>query len=326
MRYNILECKDKKDWDKVRALGIGGSDIGAVCGYNKYRSPLDVWLDKMGQTPPIEMNQNMEWGTDLEPNIIRKFCLKTGYSSTNQLASYVNLIPILQSKENLWALANVDGLVYQDKKQPSPDYLGVLECKYAPSLKIIENDLPKHYILQLQWYLYVTGLPTGWLAILSVSHGTNFIIQEIKRDDKLIESMLKIGRRFWEEHVVKKIPPTPDWCNYSNEALTHFYPEVKNKEVINLDESASLLVEAYQAGNDLIKKGEALKDEASGKLKFILGENESGITTNGYYVKYKERLTTRLSPIDLKKAHPEIAEKFSYTQRSRHLTISEVKS
>jgi len=242
LNCNILEWKDKKDWDKTRALGIGGSDIGAVCGYNKYRSPLDVWLDKMGQAHPIEMNQNMEWGIDLEPIIINKFCKKTGYACNRQFASYANLNGIFQSKENLWALANVDALVYKNKQEPFPTYLGVLECKYAPSLKITENDLPKHYILQLQWYLYVTGLPTGWLAILSVSHGTNFIIQEIKRDDVLITSMLKIGKRFWEEHVIKKIPPPPDWCNYSNESLAHFYPEVKNKEVINLDESASGLV------------------------------------------------------------------------------------
>lgn len=315
MAYNILEFKDKEDWLKLRTIGIGGSEIGAVCGYNKYRSPLDVWLDKMGQTPPIEMNQNMEWGTHLEVSIMSKFQEKKDKGLQKPEG-------IFQSKYNLWALANVDALVFEPEID---DPVGVLECKYAPSLKIRENDLPKHYILQLQWYLYVTGLPTGWLAILSVSHGTNFIIQEIKRDDKLITSMLKIGKNFWEDHVVKKIPPTPDWCNYSTDALAYFYPEIKNKEVITFDESASLLVEAYQAGKDLIKKGEALKDESGGKLKFLLGENESGITDNGHYVSYKEVITNRLNTKEIREKYPEIAEQCTTAQKTRRLTISELK-
>jgi putative phage-type endonuclease len=324
MSYNILEWKDKGNWLEIRKTGIGGSDIGAICGYNKYKTPLDVWLDKMGQSLPVIENENMEWGIELERNIIRKFCQKTGYRSHSPVR--INIGDIYQSKENLWALANVDGLVAEDKRQPFPDYLGVLECKYAPSLKIVRNDLPKHYILQLQWYLYVTGLPTGWLAILSVSHGTHFMIEEIKRNDKLIESMLKIGQNFWEEYVVKKIPPTPDWNNYSKDALAYFYPEVTNHEVLKFDDNASELVSAYQTGHDLIQKGQTLKEEASGKLKFLLGENESALTPNGYYVSHKEVITKRLNTLAIKEKYPDIAEECTQEQKSRRLNISEIKS
>ena len=31
-----------------RKLGIGGSDASVVCGINKYKSPVELWMDKTG--------------------------------------------------------------------------------------------------------------------------------------------------------------------------------------------------------------------------------------------------------------------------------------
>lgn len=37
---------DEKIWLAYRKKGIGGSDAGAVCGLNPYRSAMAVYLDK----------------------------------------------------------------------------------------------------------------------------------------------------------------------------------------------------------------------------------------------------------------------------------------
>ena len=42
------------DWLELRKLGIGGSDASVVCGINRYKSPVELWLDKTGQLPPQE--------------------------------------------------------------------------------------------------------------------------------------------------------------------------------------------------------------------------------------------------------------------------------
>ena len=36
----------KEEWLKLRKNGIGGSDAGAGCGVNPYRSAFDVFFDK----------------------------------------------------------------------------------------------------------------------------------------------------------------------------------------------------------------------------------------------------------------------------------------
>ena len=43
-----IKFHDRESWLRERRRGIGGSDIGAILGLNKYRSPLDVYLDKIG--------------------------------------------------------------------------------------------------------------------------------------------------------------------------------------------------------------------------------------------------------------------------------------
>lgn len=38
-----------EEWLRYRKKGIGGSDAGAICGVNKYRSAVSVFLDKTAE-------------------------------------------------------------------------------------------------------------------------------------------------------------------------------------------------------------------------------------------------------------------------------------
>ena len=38
----------REEWLKERKKSLGGSDMGAVLGLNKYRSPYTVWAEKTG--------------------------------------------------------------------------------------------------------------------------------------------------------------------------------------------------------------------------------------------------------------------------------------
>ena len=39
----------REEWLKERRKSLGGSDMGAVLGLNKYRSPWVVWAEKTGR-------------------------------------------------------------------------------------------------------------------------------------------------------------------------------------------------------------------------------------------------------------------------------------
>ena len=68
MSANIListENMPYEDWLHYRKLGIGGSDASVVCGINRYKSPVELWMEKTDQLPYQETGEAAYWGTQL---------------------------------------------------------------------------------------------------------------------------------------------------------------------------------------------------------------------------------------------------------------------
>ena len=55
-----------EDWLENRRQGIGGSDASVVCGINRYKSPLELWMEKTDQLPQQGAGEAAYWGTQLE--------------------------------------------------------------------------------------------------------------------------------------------------------------------------------------------------------------------------------------------------------------------
>ena len=136
-----------EDWLEHRKLGIGGSDASVVCGINKYKSPVELWMDKTGQIPPQEAGEAAYWGTQLEAIIRDEFTKRTGIEVSKPTV-------ILQSEEHPFMLANLDGIC------EVPDVgTCIFEAKTASAYKAGEWDdaIPDEYQLQIQHYMAVTG-------------------------------------------------------------------------------------------------------------------------------------------------------------------------
>ena len=69
---------DKKEWLKYRKGGIGGSDAGAICGLNPYRTAMQVYNDKRTDEIVEFDNEAMREGRDLEEYVARRFMEVTG--------------------------------------------------------------------------------------------------------------------------------------------------------------------------------------------------------------------------------------------------------
>lgn len=51
------------EWLEYRKSGIGGSDASVVCGINKYKSPIELWMEKTNRLPYQEAGEAAYWGT-----------------------------------------------------------------------------------------------------------------------------------------------------------------------------------------------------------------------------------------------------------------------
>ncbi len=56
-----------EEWLKLRLKGIGGSDCAAAVGMSRWKSPLEVFMEKTGRKAQVEETEKMYWGRTLEP-------------------------------------------------------------------------------------------------------------------------------------------------------------------------------------------------------------------------------------------------------------------
>ncbi|MDE7246666.1 MAG: YqaJ viral recombinase family protein, partial [Lachnospiraceae bacterium] len=129
-----------EEWLELRKQGIGGSDASVVCGINRYRSPVELWMDKTGQLPYQEAGEAAYWGTQLESLVRAEFTKRTGIKVSQ--ASH-----LLQSEEYPFMLANLDGTC------EVPDVgTCIFEAKTASAYKAgeWEDSIPDEYQLQVQ--------------------------------------------------------------------------------------------------------------------------------------------------------------------------------
>jgi len=103
--FNILVSTENishADWLSYRNLGIGGSDASVVCGINKWKSPVELYMEKKGMLLPTEAGEAAYWGSRLEDLVIEEFTLRTGIE-------VMSFNAIIQSEKYPWMLANIDG-------------------------------------------------------------------------------------------------------------------------------------------------------------------------------------------------------------------------
>ena len=296
---------DRNEWLEWRRRGIGGSDAAAVAGLNPWKSPIEVYLDKIGELPKQEDNEKMYWGRVLEDIVAKEFAKRTGKKVRRRNA-------ILQHLEYEFMLANIDRELVGEK-------VG-LECKTASEYTKDEwkdDKVPEQYILQCQHYMAVTGYQGWWIAALI--GGNKFIYKYIERDEEIINYLIQIETEFWRM-VENKTPPAVDGSKSSTEVLKILYPESEPDTEIVLPAEAEVLIEEYELAAAEEKKAKERKEEAANKLKALLGEYETG-RIGDRLVSWKTVRSNRLDSKALKAAHPEIYQEFARESSHRRFSI-----
>jgi putative phage-type endonuclease len=214
-----------KQWHDARAKGIGGSDVGAVCGVNPYKTPLQVWEAKRGLSEPQEDNPAMFWGRTLEPVIRQKYSDETGRQV--QVPTLVAVHP-----EYPWMLGNLDG-VTQDNRVVEIKTAGYPTGWGEPGT----DQVPLTYQLQVQHYMSITGYAVADIPVLI--GGRDFRIYEVPADAELQEMIIERCREFWGL-VETGIPPAP--TNYAD--VQRLYRRSESKQVtatLEMEEAVEFL-------------------------------------------------------------------------------------
>lgn len=242
---------DRTQWLEERRTYIGGSDIGIICGYSKYKTPLKIYLEKIDKGPVVEkeVSRKAYWGNVLEPVIIDEYAKRTG----NAIEIYKE--PIRHPKYQYLA-ANIDAFVNNREF--------ILEIK-TTGIKNKDkwgvqgtSEVPKLFYFQAAWYSAICDVSkVVFIVLIGGQEDREYIYI---KDKAFEEKLIKIGCNFWNRHIVPQIPPPP----VNNRDILLLHPISKDIPIVandNMKEIVSELKELKLQGKTTDKKIESLSFE-----------------------------------------------------------------
>lgn len=248
------------EWLALRRTGIGGSDAGAIMGVSPYKGAFSVWADKMGKLPPLEDNEAMRQGRDLEDYVARRFAEASGLRVRHEYS-------MLRSVDHPCMLADIDRRIIGERAG--------LECKTSRDITMARyrnGEYPMEYYCQCLHYLAVTGWDCWYLAVLV--YGTDLLIYKICRDEVQddLDALIRAEEAFWG-NLQEGRSPVPDGLESTAEALGHVYPRDDGSTVCADDESDNALCElaALKARK---RKIDAEIAALENRIKHAMGEAE----------------------------------------------------
>lgn len=301
--YDVIAPADlpRADWLAFRKAGLGGSDAAAALGLDPYRSPYTLWLEKTGRWDEDDAGEAAEWGTRLEPFVVRR------YADAHPDVAVIPAPGILRSKRWPCLLANPDRFAVTQAGE-----VEVLEAK-APGLRQAkhwpEDELPDHYVVQVLHYLLVTGYARARVAALI--GGQTYVERTVERDEEAIALLAKQLTAWWERHVVRDEPPAVDGSERTAGILGRLY-QVDPESVAELPDE----VDEILTGLADVKAREAdVKDQRGlleNRLREVMGPIEVGLRDGRQVVTYKRNGT--FAPKRFETDHPDLAAQYTTTK------------
>jgi putative phage-type endonuclease len=250
-----------------RKTFIGGSDIAAVMGLSRWKTPLRLWAEKTGKLEPPDLSdiERVEIGVELEEYVARKFERKTGFKVRRDNRD-------IRHPQYGYMRVHIDRLVLDGES--------ILECKTTSAWMLKDwegTDIPQEYVLQTMWGMGLLKRQRGFIAVLI--GGQRFMWKEIVFDQGLFNRMVVSAKDFWENYVEADIPPMA--MADDNETLSELYPESHDKVIQFSGADAEMLDHLIDDRNNGIQvKKETEKDlkETEAKIKAYLKDASAGET------------------------------------------------
>ena len=291
---------------KARKKGIGGTDSAAILGVSPWKTPLDVYLDKIGEGEPIEETEAMRWGNLLEDVVANEAAEKMGVKVRRSNKTLVN--PQLP-----WMIGHIDREIVGDKS--------IMEVKTAGRKNDEWGDegtdrIPQQYVAQVAHYLAVLNAERAYVPVLFMLE-RKMLIYEVKRDLELEKIVIQAENDFWVNHVLQRTPPPT--TNLAD--LRKRWP-LGDGGVIEADEemedTAERLVKLKAAQRLLANE----RDRLELLVKEYMEDKDELIDPAGQtLVTYKTRKSNYLDTKALKEQRPDVDSEFRKKRVSRSFLI-----
>jgi putative phage-type endonuclease len=297
----------------ARKKGIGASDVAAIIGVSKYKGPLDLYIEKTSENVLFDEKENIpaELGNELEPYILRKYSERTGRET--------HIVPTVYHPVFPYMFVNPDGI---------DNFNCLVECKSVDDRNVHlwgepgTADIPYPYLLQVAYGCAILNAPCAYVVALFGKRRVE--IFKYERHETLESNILKLVQRFWEDHVLKRMPPKA----LSDKETIRCMNNVKSKSSTSKEMDAQTCA-AYEDMLTLMNERDQIEERIESKKAFLcsfLNDTEELVDLSGKtVVSYKTIDSSRFDMDSFKKDHPKIYEEFKRPSSMRRFIVKKIK-
>lgn len=245
----------------------------AIMGLSPYKTPLDAYLQLTGQAPEEKPDPAREKryrrGKRMEPYITQMMAEDYDIQIIRQNARYTH-------PDYPFIATEID-FEWCDLADPRTRNGEIKTVSYLQAQQWGEegtDEIPVHIAAQGMLGLAVTGREVCQYGVLFGMD--NLVLYALERDEETIAVMLAEAVRFWNEHVLARVPPPPR----TKEDLAKLWPVDRGTSI----EATPEIVEALRRHKELGQTMKTCKDERD-ELDFIIAlfckDNADIINWNG---------------------------------------------
>jgi putative phage-type endonuclease len=283
----------------VRRNCIGASEASAVLGLPSFRTPDQVYWDKVDTSDPVEDEPTpaMALGVLLESAIVDYACEVRGFEVERDCDTIVD---------------ETNGILCAT---PDAKVIGIndlVEAKFStePGKWGDEgtDEIPDQYLVQCQHQMQVTGAGRVWVpAFIAGGYSLSAKLFCVNRNQAFIDAMVERELKWWVDHVVARIPPTPGPPPV--EMLKRLHRKSLSRAI--LGEGALLVIGQWEEAKVVEKAAKEKAGELKRKALELLGITEpaeEGLLPDGRMITYySQNSAARCDVAKLRAEHPAIA-------------------
>lgn len=308
-------------WHAMRSISIGGSDVGAIAGLNKYSTALQTFNVKTLRAMPFVGNFATRLGAAEEDFI------------ANELKFVLDDVKILggtsvKDDARPWRAAQIDnqaiinGVKCNIECKTAAFAVGEWgeSCTIANGRIVEESDaVPQSYIAQCLYGLAVANIkePDSVQYCLLLAHigaERELRVYKINRNPELEEMLLNIADDFVFNHLMPDVPPKA-----TNQELAEHFKSAKsaNKAEIVIENGEILAVRMLHLKQVIDSLQEQYSD-LEDKLKAEMKDNEIAKDSSGHILAtWKSSTSKRFDSTKFKKEQTDLYNQYLKESVSR---------
>lgn len=265
-------AKSKEDLGD-RTKYIGASDVGPILGLSPYQTTYDVWLQKTGRVPPVDLSDNKaaEAGTILESSILDW--------AEKDLGVIKRKIEIRIPGLGFPLTVHLDGLT-ADLCPVEAKTSGLFSPLHTNWGEPGTDSVPDFVAIQVQTQIIGCAGDMGYIpAFLG---GRGFSMYRIPSSKELQSMICEALGTFWNDYVIKDTPPEGGQASLNIVSQIYRVPE----STIEID---PVLIDKYVVSSEAAKDATKIKNNAKAALLTALGDAEAGTVDDVVRLTYFER-------------------------------------